>query len=118
MSCPQFISDCFAVRTAAHFLHLSSKSYAEHEALGDFYTSLIDLTDKYAEVYMGLTKQITKFPTAYHIPTGSPVELLENFLDDIQEEFDEDDSKQSLLNILAEIEELTARTLYKLRNLK
>jgi DNA-binding ferritin-like protein len=117
MSCPNFIAECFALRTATHQLHLSSKSYAEHQALGEFYEALTDLTDKYAEVYMGLNKSIAKFPS-YPTPTGSPVELLEEFLDDIQEEFDEDDSKQSLLNILAEIEELTARTLYKLRNLK
>lgn len=116
-SCPQFIAECFALRTAVHQLHLSSKSYSEHIALDEFYTGLLDLTDKYAEVYMGLAKSITKFPT-HPLPAGSPVQLLEAFLDCIQEEVDEDHGKQSLLNILAEIEELTARTLYKLKNLK
>ena len=67
---------------------------------------------------MGLTKQIAKFPTAHTLPITDAVDMLEDFLDDIQAEIDEDDSKQSLLNILAEMEELTARTLYKLRNLK
>jgi len=117
MSCPSFIAEALALRTAAHQLHLTSKSYSEHQALGEFYPALSDLTDKYAEVYMGLTKHIARFPAA-NPPIGPAIEVLQDFLDVIQEEFDEDDSKQSLLNILAEIEELTARTLYKLRNLK
>ena len=86
-------------------------------ALKDFYESLSDLIDKYAEVYMGLAKSITKFPS-YPPPTGTAMVLLEEFLDDIQDEIDEDHGKESLKNILAEIEELTARTLYKLKNLK
>jgi hypothetical protein len=44
--------------------------------------------------------------------------MLEEFLEDIAEEEDEDSDRQSLSNILAEMEELTAQTLYKLRNLK
>ena len=118
-SCPTFVAECFALRTATHFAHLSSKSYAEHMALGDFYDSLTDLTDKYAEVYMGLTKQVpfTGWPDV-SLPRSSPVEMLEDFLDKIEYEEAEDSEHQSLLNILAEMEELTAQTLYKLRNLK
>jgi len=116
-TCPTFIAECFALRTAIHFAHLSSKSYAEHIALDEFYTSLLELTDKYAEVYMGLTKQVTSWPTV-ELPAGTPVELLEEFLEDITEEESEDADSQSLLNILAEMEGLTALTLYKLRNLK
>ena len=37
MSCPKFIADSFAIRTATHLAHLSSTSYSEHVALGDFY---------------------------------------------------------------------------------
>jgi len=118
-SCPAFVAECFALRTAIHFAHLSSKSYAEHVALGDFYDELLTLTDKYAEVYMGLTKQVpvTGWPST-DIPSGTPVAMLEEFLEDIAEEEGENSDHQSLLNILAEMEELTAQTLYKLRNLK
>jgi hypothetical protein len=118
-SCSTFVAECFALRTAVHFAHLSSKSYSEHIALGDFYDTLLTLTDKYAEVYMGLEGQVplSKWP-AVDTPTGTPVSMLEEFLEDIEEEEDEDSDRQSLLNILAEMEELTAQTLYKLRNLK
>lgn len=118
-SCPTFVAECFALRTAIHFAHLSSKSYSEHIALNEFYDTLLELTDKYAEVYMGLQGQVpqSKWP-AVELPSGSPVSMLGEFLEDIGEEEEEDSDHQSLLNILAEMEELTAQTLYKLRNLK
>jgi hypothetical protein len=118
MSCPQFVVQCFAVRTAAHLLHLSSKSYAQHVALGDFYDSLTSLTDKYAEVYMGLEDQVMNWPAPATVERKNPVILLEDFLELVQDEMVEDKTCQSLTNILAEMEELTAQTLYKLRNLK
>ena len=117
MSCPEFIVQSFAVRTAAHLLHLSSKSYAQHVALGDFYEALSDLTDKYAEVYMGLENQVTSWPSKTP-PLGAPVEVLSAYLLSVRKEQKEDNDSQALLNILAEMEELTAQTLYKLRFLK
>ena len=117
MSCPEFIARSFAVRTAAHLLHLRSNSYSQHVALGDFYEALTDKVDTYAEVYMGLEGQIKSFPSI--APTDDePVDLLESYLDRVREEQQEDADSQALMNILAEIEELTARTLYKLRFLK
>lgn len=118
MSCPQFIVQCLAVRTSAHLLHLSTKSYAHHVALGDFYDTLIDLTDKYAEVYMGLNGQVTSWPSPTSLGTHNPVSLLEDFLELVQEEQAEDTESEALKNILAELEELTAQSLYKLRFLK
>lgn len=117
MSCPDFIAQSLAVRTAAHLLHLSSASYSQHVALSDFYNALTGLIDKYAEVYMGLEGQIKKWPAATP-PNETPVGLLESYLELIQGECDEDSDSQALLNILAELEELTAQTLYKVRNLK
>lgn len=118
MSCPQFIVQCLAVRTSAHLLHLSSKSYAQHVALGDFYDTLIDLTDKYAEVYMGLEGQVTSWPAPATVERKDPIVLLEDFLELVQEEQAEDTESEALKNILAELEELTAQSLYKLRFLK
>jgi len=115
-SCAPFIARSFALRTAIHLLHLSSTSYAQHIALGEFYEGLVELTDRFAEVYMGLEGQIKSFPSVAP-PTGKPVELLQTFLELVADEFEEV-SSQGLKNILAETEELTAQTLYKLVNLK
>ena len=117
MSCPEFIVQSFAVRTAAHLLHLSSKSYAQHMALGDFYEALSDLVDTYAEIYQGTAGQIKSYPNATP-PRTEPVQLLQDDLELVLAEQTADQEGEALLNVLAEIEALTARSLYKLRFLK
>jgi len=117
MSCPQFIAESMALRTAAHLAHLTTTSYAQHVALGEFYEKLMDLVDAYAEVHMGLNKRIETFPNV-PVPRGSIADALEDYLEAIGAEAAEEKKSESLKNLLAGIEELTARTLYKLRNLK
>lgn len=118
MSCPKFIAQAFAMRTAAHLAHLSTGSYARHMALGSFYDALLTLTDRYAETYMGLNKQMKSFPSV-QTPTGDPVDMLEDFLATVQaEQAEDEETSEALENILSEIEELTATTIYKLRDLK
>ena len=117
MNCPAFIARSFALRTATHLLHLSSTSYAQHIALNEFYDGLVPLVDDYAEVYMGLEGRIKSFP-AVSPPTGEALELLETYLELIRAELAEDHDAESLKNILAGLEELTARAIYKITNLK
>lgn len=117
MSCPQFTADSFAVRTAIHLAHILTRSYAQHVALSEFYETLTDKIDAYVEVYLGLDHKITSFPSS-PLPTGSPEEILTEYMDVVLLELAEDHASEALKNILAEIEELTARTLYKLRRLK
>lgn len=118
MSCPEFVSQSFAVRDAAHMAHLTSRSYAQHMALSDFYTALTDLVDKYAEVYMGLEQEIPTYPRIKALDYDEPVELLEDYLALIRREMKGDHDSQALLNILAEMEELTGQSIYKLKFLK
>lgn len=119
MSCPEFIVKSFAVRDAAHLAHLTTSSYSAHVALEAFYDALLDLTDKYAEVYTGLTGKIPAYPSIKALKYADPVELVDYYLDLVKAESKEDGhGSQALLNILAGIEELTAQTLYKLRFLK
>ena len=117
MSCPQFIADSMALRTAAHLAHLSSESYSEHVALGAFYDALLPLVDQYAEVYMGTEGRIAAFPAA-EMPSGRPIAFLTAYLDKIDTELAEDGKNQALANILAELQALTSQTIYKLRYLK
>lgn len=117
MSCPQFIADSMALRTAAHLAHLSSESYAQHVALGDFYAGLVDLVDQYAEVYMGTEGRIKSFPPAAP-PAGNLISHLTSYLGAVAGEQAEDGKNRALGNILDEIQALTAQTIYKLRFLK
>ena len=117
MSCPQFIAESMALRTAAHLAHLSSESYAQHVALGDFYSALTDLVDQYAEVYMGTDGRIKSFPPATP-PAGNLISHLTAYLDTVAAEQAEDGENRALGNILDEIQALTAQTIYKLRYLR
>ena len=117
MSCPKFVSRSLAQRTAAHRAHLSAPTYARHVALGAFYEGLEALVDRYAEIYMGLKGVITSFP-ASAVPQGTAEEMLRDYLDDLREEAGEDHGSEAMKNVLAELEELTAQTIYKLVNLR
>ena len=41
--------------------HWQTKSYAEHEALGEFYTKFNELNDRFVETYQGKTHQRISF---------------------------------------------------------
>ena len=49
----ELILSCFHARTVAHLLHLTTRSYAAHKALNEFYDEIIDLVDSFAEAYQG-----------------------------------------------------------------
>ena len=119
MSTPaEFVARAFAVRTAAHLAHLHSRSYAEHVALGDFYDSLVDLVDSYAEAYQGLFGLIEDYP-ATPAPTDAPLNFLVDFADWLNTHRDKLGTGQTALeSILDEAVALTAQTIYKLRFLK
>lgn len=46
-------SKLFSLSDAAHKLHLDTKSYAEHKALGKLYEGLVDFRDEISEKLMG-----------------------------------------------------------------
>ena len=41
--------------------HWQTKSYSEHEALGEFYTKFNELNDRFVETYQGKTQQRISF---------------------------------------------------------
>ena len=47
------VAKVFATRNAVHLAHWKTKSYAQHEALGDFYDSLVGDIDAIVEMYQG-----------------------------------------------------------------
>ena len=109
---------CLHEVTNTHLLHWSSKSFAQHTALGEFYDSLQDLTDDVVEAYMGKYGQIMDFPDAYAPPKSDPVEELEEFSDNVKQLRDKLPQDSELQNLIDSIAELCDSTLYKLRFLK
>lgn len=118
MSAPELIARCFAARTAAHFAHLKTTSYAQHKALEEFYEGIVDATDAFAECYQGLFGVIADYPPA-PLPSGDPqtwVIELNKWVRQNREACSQ--GKTELGNLIDEILALTDRTYYKLHNLK
>jgi Family of unknown function (DUF5856) len=117
MKCAEFVGMLFLARDVAHSVHLNTRSYSKHKALGKFYDGVIDLTDKFAEAYQGRHGLIGPVTLMSAKKTGNIVEFLEDSLADIEKmRYDvckKDDTP--LQNIIDEIVGLYLSTLYKLK---
>lgn len=105
--------------TNAHILHLTTKSYAEHKALEDYYTEVGDLVDDFIEAFQGKYGLLHDFTADYALP-GQPVAYLTYLKDEVatlrrSEKFPQNSELQ---NSVDEIAQLIDSTLYKLRFLK
>lgn len=116
-SAAAFVSVLFHSATVTHFMHLQTKSFAQHMALGEYYDAIVELADKWAEAYQGCYDIITNYPKEFHLAT-EPVKYLtqiKDFVDDIRNDLP---SESQLQNIVDEIADQIDSTLYKLRFLK
>lgn len=117
MAAPELIAKLFAARTAAHFEHLKTNSFAAHKALDGFYSDLVDLVDAFAETYQGIFGLIRSYP-AMSLPSGAPdkwIEALRKWMKSSRQECCK--GMTELENIHDEIMALCASTVYKLRYL-
>ena len=56
--------------TNTHILHLQSRSYSEHQALGSFYDEVVELTDGVIESYQG-KHGLVQYPVEYAKPADT-----------------------------------------------
>jgi len=116
-SAAAFVSVLFHSATVTHFMHLQTKRFSQHMALGEYYDAIVELADKWAEAYQGCYDIITNYPKDFHLAT-EPVKYLtqiKDFVDDIRKDLP---SESQLQNIVDEIADQIDSTLYKLRFLK
>lgn len=113
----QFVQCLLHAVTNTHILHLKSRSYSEHMALGAFYDELSDLTDNYAEAYQGKYGIIEGYTEDYELPDLAIPYLMEknDYIKLLRAGLPQDSELQ---NIIDEIVALIDSTLYKLVNLK
>lgn len=115
----ELVSRTFAMRDAAHREHFRTDSYAQHVALGEFYTALPDAVDALVEAYQGMFDLIDDFDVK--LPVG-PFDITAQMSDDIDwMQATRDDvcmEDPSLLALLDDVVNLYQRTLYKLKRLK
>lgn len=107
----------FLARDVTHSVHLNTRSYAKHKALGHFYDDIIDLADSFAEAYQGRHGLIGGISLQSHDKTANVIDFLQNQLDKIEEvRYDVvPKSDTALHNMIDGIVELYLSTLYKLR---
>lgn len=65
----EIIANLFAARDIAHAIHLRTRSFAQHIALGDFYTKIVDMADDLAESFAGrhgiVNVDMSKYPNPF-----------------------------------------------------
>lgn len=117
MSCADLIGHLFLARDVTHSVHLNTRSYAKHKALGSFYGKVIDLADDLAEMYQGRHGLIGPITLHSADKTGNVVDFLEDSLKKIEElrykVCEKEDT--AIQNTIDEIVGLYLSTLYKLK---
>ena len=112
-----FVGHLFLARDVTHSVHLNTRSYAKHQALGAFYDKVIDLADSFAEAYQGRHGLIGPITLQSAKKNGNVIEFLQESLAEIEANrykfCDEDET--AIQNIIDEIVALYLSTLYKLR---
>jgi len=110
MTPSNFIGTMFQSRDIMHIAHLQTTSFAEHKALNAYYDGILDLTDKFVEVYFGRNKRVPF--TIYE----SKIEDAVTHLKGIQKILDEERNgyASELQNIMDEMLGLVNQTLYLL----
>jgi hypothetical protein len=110
------VQKMFEARHVSHVLHLNSNSYAEHEALKEFYEGILGFLDDLIETHQG------QYGLIGHIPLS--VESFPDSLEYLEDcckffKFGRESIKEPhLQNIMDEIISLTNKTLYKIKFLK
>ena len=117
MSCADLIGHLFLARDVTHSVHLNTRSYAKHKALGGFYGKVIDLADDLAEAYQGRHGLIGPITLHSAKKTTNVIAFLEDSLKDVEEMRYKvcDKDETAIQNIIDEIVGLYLKTLYKLK---
>lgn len=112
----EIVARCFAARTSAHFAHLSTKSYAAHMALGDFYDDVAEKADVFCECWQSWYGLMGEFPSVPLLKGETqPIAALREFVASNRTQASQ--GKTELGNLLDEILSVCDRALYKLKNL-
>lgn len=115
----EFCLQCMRMYVNVHLWHLQTGSYAEHEALQDYYEGLFEQTDDFIESAIATSGAIA-CDTSYNfelLPYGEMLEEIEAFKEHVEAQ-KEQQSEDGLVNILEDMLSTTDKVLFKLKNLK
>lgn len=100
--------------TNAHILHLQSKSFSEHMALGAYYTVVDKHVDALVEAYQGMHDLIMNYPLQNDFQAGMSALEYMRYLRRGVVEGRKSFPETELQNILDTIVEMIDRTIYKI----
>ena len=110
MMAGKFIGMLFQSRDAMHIAHLQTTSFAEHKALNAYYDGILDLTDKFTEVYFGRNKRTEIIiPESKNLDAVSHMKEMQQLIDGERNNY-----SSELQNIMDEMLGLVNQTLYLL----
>jgi uncharacterized protein YgfB (UPF0149 family) len=117
MTAAQLVGLLFLGRNVAHSVHLNTRSFSKHMALGTFYDEVIEKADAFAEAYQGRYGLIGQIAIPAAKKTSNIIEFLQDQLDEIEKgRYDvANKTDTSLQQLIDNIVELYLTTLYKLR---
>ena len=104
--------------TNTHLLHLQSRSFSQHMALGTYYDEVVELIDSLIEAYQGKNSTIVQYPNIYYPPIYDALTELTNISLYVQSNRSIVGADTELQNITDEIQQLIDSTIYKLTFLK
>ena len=106
----KFIGTLFHSRDTMHIAHLQTTSFAEHNALNNYYDNVLDLTDKFTEAYFGRFKRVEiVIPESKNADAISHLKELQSIIDTERVNY-----PSEIQNIMDEILDLVDKTLYLL----
>lgn len=113
----EFIGYLFHLRNQAHVYHLQTRSFAQHKALDEFYSTIVDLADGLAEAYQGKYDLIKGYSTYGYKEDGNPLSCMQECLNYVNENrytiFKKEDT--NIQNDIDTIVSLIESTIYKLK---
>jgi hypothetical protein len=119
-SLSELVIDLLHSATVTHIMHWQTESYAQHIALGEFYSEIPELVDAVVEAYQGKNNVIlAQFPPAMsNYEEMQPLAYMEYLNEELTEGrslFGDDPEIQNLVDAIAD---LIDTTIYKLRRFK
>lgn len=117
--CENFCLQSMRMYVNVHLWHFQTGSYAEHEALQDYYEDLFELTDTFVESTIANQGSLS-CDNSYNLeilPYSEMLDEIESYKELVEQHKDgvEDDG---MVNTLDDILTITDEVLYKLKNLK
>ena len=112
-----FASLLFSSRTQAHVFHLQTTSFSEHETMGDYYSDIVPLVDDLVQACQGIHGTYlgyTNFALQDWISTDDTKAYFQELYAAVQTQRADLDQASFIQNIVDEICQLIANTLYKL----